>query len=170
MMPSDRERVIVGRITGLYGVRGWVHVHSYTDPRENILEYMPWQLSLKGDWRERTVESARVHGKGVVAKLQGCEDRDQAAVYVGAEIAVARSRLPAPAADEYYWTDLVGLRVISTHGEEFGVVDHLLETGANDVLVVKGERDRLIPYISGEVVTRVDLDQGVLEVDWDADF
>lgn len=162
--------VTVGRISGVYGVKGWLRIYSYTEPRDNILQYNPWQLRLPDGWRSVKVLAGRSHGKGVIAQLDGCDDRDQAARWVDVEIAVRRAQLPVAAAGEYYWRDLIGLRVVNQDGEALGVVDHLLETGANDVLVVRGERERLIPYVLGEVVTAVDLEAGELQVDWDADF
>lgn len=162
--------VTVGRVSGVYGVKGWLRIYSYTEPRDNILQYNPWQLRLPDGWRSVELLAGRSHGKGVIAQLAGCEDRDQAARWVDAEIAVRRAQLPATPEGEYYWRDLIGLRVVNTEGEALGVVDHLLETGAHDVLVVRGERERLIPYALGEVVTAVDLEAGELQVDWDADF
>lgn len=163
-------RVTVGRITGVYGVKGWLRIYSFTEPRANILEYNPWQLRLADGWHSVELLDGKAHGKGVIAHLAGCEDRDQAARWVDVEIAVRREQLPAAEAGEFYWRDLIGLRVITTAGQELGVVDHLLETGANDVLVVQGERERLIPYAMGEVVTAVDLEAGELQVDWDPEY
>ncbi|HWP94406.1 MAG TPA: ribosome maturation factor RimM [Gammaproteobacteria bacterium] len=167
--PSDR-RVILGRVVGLFGVQGWLKVHAYTEPRERITQYSPWLLGRGDDWREYRVEAGRRHGRGVIARLAGVTDRDVAAGLLGAEIAVWRSRLPPPPPGEYYWTDLEGLRVVTVGGRELGTVSHLFATGANDVLVVTGERERLIPFLPGRVVTRVDLEGRCLEVDWDPDF
>lgn len=164
------RRVTLGQINGLYGVRGWVKVFSHTEPRENILTYSPWQLRLAGEWRELPVEAGRGHGKGVIAKLAGIDDRDVAAALHGAEIAVWRAQLPASGNDEYYWTDLEGLAVRTLQDVDLGTVSHLIETGANDVLVVRGERERLIPFLPGRTVTRVDLEAGLLVVDWDPEF
>ena len=162
------KRVVLGRIVGVYGVRGWVRVFSETEPREGILEYSPWLIG-EGQ-KPRTVIEGRRHGKGVVARLAGCDDRDQAAALVDEEIAVDRGQLPAPLPDELYWTDLEGLEVWSRDGVRLGVVDHLFSTGVNDVLVVTGERERLLPFAWGDVVKAVDLDRGRIEVDWDPDF
>lgn len=167
---DTEERVAVGRISGVYGVKGWVKIYSYTDPRDNILQYTPWLLKRPDGWQAVEVVDGRAHGKGVVARLEGCEDRDAAARWIDTEIAILRSQLPEPEAGEYYWNDLIGLRVLTLSGEDLGRVDHLLETGANDVLVVQGDRERLIPYIPGDVVTAVDLDAGELRVDWDPGF
>jgi 16S rRNA processing protein RimM len=171
MTEKPAQPVILGKITGLYGVRGWVKVYSHTEPRANIVKYSPWLIRKPGaDWQEITVRSGKAHGKGVVAQLQGVNDRDQAAQLMGAEIAVPRSQLPAAAEGEYYWADLVGLHVVNLEGVELGKVSHLMETGANDVLVVKGERERLIPFLQPDVVTEVDLDTGRIQVDWDPEF
>jgi 16S rRNA processing protein RimM len=127
-------------------------------------------LKRDGDWQERQVAEGSRHGKGVVARLVGCDDRDQAQSLMGYEIGVYRDQLPETEPGEYYWNDLKGLRVVTLQGESLGIVDHLIETGANDVLVVKGERERLIPFVQDQVVTKVDLDNGEIQVDWDKDF
>ncbi len=151
-------------------MHGWVRVFSYTDPRENIVGYHDWHLERNGIRSERKVVEGRSHGKGVVAKLEGCEDRDAAMRLVGSEISIDRGLLPALGEGEYYWTDLQGMRVVDRRGEPLGVVDSLLETGANDVLVVKGERERLIPFVPGRIVLNVDRETGEILVDWDKDF
>ena len=152
-------------------MRGWVRIYSYTQPRENIVQYKPWYLRREnGDWRVAEPEEGRAHGKGVVARLADCTDRDQAQLLMGCEIGIRHDQLPALRPDEYYWKDLIGLQVVNTDGVDFGKVDHLLETGANDVLVVQGERERLIPFVMKQVIVDVDLDQGLIRVDWDKDY
>jgi len=169
--PGSRAPLPLGRITGTYGVRGWVRLQSDTDPPEGILEYTPWLLGEAGDqWVERELIEGRRHGSGVVARLAGCTDRDAALRLGGTVVAVSRSKLPALAEDEYYWTDLIGLEVFNRDGRVLGRVERMMATGANDVLVVGGERERLIPYLPGRYVKRVDLAARRLEVDWDADF
>lgn len=160
------RRITVGRIAGLFGVRGWVKVYSHTRPREAILNYSPWLVTIGGSERTLKLAEGRVQGKGVIARLEGVADRDQAAVLVGAEIAVARTQLPAPAANEYYWAELEGARVVDQRGIELGRVSHLFETGAHDVMVVRGTTERLIPF-GGTVIKRVDLANGVIHVDWE---
>lgn len=166
--------LVLGRISGLHGVRGWVKVFSFTDPRENIVHYKTWQVRVGNDWREFKVEQGQANGKGVIAKLVGIDDRDVAATLIQADIAIRRDELPPLPDGEYYWADLEGLRVVTLDGVELGEVSHLFDTGANEVLVVQGDRERLIPFTIGEeegyAVKRVDLDEGLIEVDWDPDF
>jgi len=145
-------------------------VFSYTEPRDNIVNYQPWYLKRQGEWEQRDLAEGRRHGKGVVARLQGCDDRDAAVLLIGADIGVRRDQLPPAPSGEYYWSDLQGLEVLTLGGESLGRVDHLLETGANDVLVVRGERERLIPFVAGQIVHEVDLERGRIRVDWDKDF
>jgi len=161
--------VNLGRISGLYGVRGWVKVYSHTSPLTNILEYPDWYLNTGNGWQKYQLETGKSHGKGIIAKLNGVGDRDLAAGLINADIAVPRDQLPDIAGPGFYWTDLEGLKVLTTEGAELGVLDHLFETGSNDVMVVKGERQRLVPYMD-DVVKSVDLVGGVITVDWDPEF
>ena len=160
--------LVLGRITGVYGVRGWVKVFSDTDPRDNILRFRPWYLGASQ--HPCNVAEGRRQGKGLVARIEGCEDRDQAAAVVGLEIAVRRDQLPPPRADEFYWADLEGLTVETLDGTRLGRVDHLFATAANDVLVVKGDRERLLPFLWDRVVKEVDFDLRRMRVDWDPEF
>ena len=170
-MATADDWVLMGRIVGVFGVRGWVKVFSDTAPRAGIIDYRDWHLRRPGgDWTPIRVLEGRTQGKGVIVRLAGCDDRDQAQAWVGAEIAVRREQLAEPEAGEYYWADLVGLAVSTLDGVPLGRVDHLIETGANDVLVVQGERERLIPYDPEGVVREIDLEQGWMRVDWDPDF
>lgn len=164
------NRVVIGRIVGLYGVKGWLRVHAYTNPIQNILGYQPWQIGSDLHWEERRLEQGKTHGKGLVVKLVGLDDRDQASALLQQDIAITREQLPPLAGDSYYWTDLEGLKVQTLTGQALGTLDHLFETGANDVMVVKGERERLIPWIRGQVVRQVDMEAGFIEVDWDPEF
>jgi len=169
MAIQTRPRMLVlGHVSGVYGVRGWVKVFSDTEPRDNILAYSPWYLGPSRTARK--VAAGRPHGKGLVAHIEGCEDREQAADLVGQEIAVRRGQLPPPRADEFYWADLEGLIVETLDGTLLGRVEHLFATAANDVLVVKGERERLLPFIWEQVVTKVDFEHGRIRVDWDPEF
>jgi 16S rRNA processing protein RimM len=165
---QDQDLVPLGFITGVSGVKGWFKIHSWTDPREAILDYQPWLL---GDDRKPVVVSkGRPQGKTIVASLPGINDREQASKLIGLEIAVRRDELPALQKDSYYWSDLVGLAVETKDGDDLGYIVKMMETGANDVMVVRGERERLIPFIPGHYVISVDLDKAMLIVDWDADY
>lgn len=147
-------------------MQGWVKVYSHTRPREAILNYTPWLMEFADGPRELALAQGRRHGDGVIARLTGYTDREQAATLVGIDVSVRMSQLPAPGANEYYWAQLENLRVIDRAGTELGRVSHLFETGANDVMVVRGERERLIPF-AASVVQRVDLTAGVIQVDWE---
>lgn len=166
----DDRQVLLGRIVGVFGVDGWVKLHSFTEPRENIFRYRPWTLRGPGGETQEERPQGRAQGKGVVARLSGVADRDAAAALVGTEIWVPRATLPKPRAGEYYWADLEGLAVRTVEGTSLGHVSHLFATGANDVMVVQGERERLIPFVPGLQVVKVDLDAGLIEVDWDPAF
>ena len=161
--------VFIGRISGLFGVQGWVKVFSHTRPREAIIGYSPWLVKIGGDWREVEVEDGRAQAKGIVAKLTGYDNRDQASGLIGAEIALKLSQLPPLKQGEYYWAQLVGLEVINLAGEKFGKVSHLFDTGANDVMVVRNGNERWLP-VTGKVIREVDFESGLIRVDWDADF
>jgi len=160
---------LLGRVTGLFGVKGWVKVFSYTQPREAILKYDRWFLMRDGAWQATAVVEGKRHGKGVIVLLDGVADRDQAADWLACDIAVARDDLPEPGDGTYYWGDLKGLRVVRRDGTELGTVTYLMATGANDVLVIDGEQERLIPFIVDKVILDVDFAAGVITVDWEWD-
>ena len=162
--------ILVGRIQGLYGVKGWVKILSHTDPRENILRYRPWYLDQGEGWSATDITAGRRHGKTVVAHLFGVDDRDQAAALLGTEIAVRRDQLPPPQKGEYYWVDLEGLRVVTETGVALGQISHLFATGANDVIVVQGDKERLIPFVEPDVVREVNFNRRCMIVDWDPEF
>ena len=135
---------------------------------EAILQYQPWLLGE--DKKPVKIVDGRKQGKGIAALLPGFEDREQAATLIGTQIFVGRDQMPATGKDEYYWSDLEGLEVKTINGELLGRVEKLMETGANDVLVIRGNREHLVPFIQGQYVTRVDLEEGMIEVDWDPEF
>ena len=167
---AEQHLIDVGKITGFFGVKGWVKVFSDTDPRENILTYSPWYLSKGNEKRVLRVIDGQRQGKSLVAQLEGVNNRDEAALIFGWNISIDQSQLPETDEGEYYWADLIGLKVKTTHDVDLGIVDHLIETGANDVLVLKGERERLIPFIQGQTVIESDLDSGLILVEWDPEF
>ncbi|MEM7283789.1 MAG: ribosome maturation factor RimM [Pseudomonadota bacterium] len=165
------EFVVVGRIAGVYGVKGWVRVESFTQPITNIFDYDPWTLLGPGGTQRQCAKAeGRPHGKGLIAKFEGLSDREEAVALVGHEVAVPRRELPEVEQGSFYWADLEGLSVVTKQGQALGQVDHLIETGANDVLVVEGERQRLIPFLWERVVLQVDLDAKRITVDWDPEF
>ena len=173
MDDSTQQFVVVGKISSAYGIKGWLKVNSYTDPATNILQYNPLYLQSrdsKQSWELVKLISGREQGKQVAVQLDGINDRNQAELLRGLELAITRDQLPEPEDDEYYWLDLEGLSVINLDGITLGVVDSIMETGANDVLVVKGDKERLIPYVMNEFIHTIDLDAGTITVDWDPDF
>jgi 16S rRNA processing protein RimM len=161
--------VTLGKIVGVFGVKGWVKVFSETRPREQIFKYSPWLLVLNGDEFEVEVLEGRQQGKGLIASLKGYTDCEDARKLVGSEILVSQESLPKTGKNEYYWSQLTGLNVVNLQGIELGKVVNLFETGANDVLVVKGEKERLIPFTEFAVID-VDIDSSNIVVDWDEDF
>ena len=161
--------MVLGRIDGLFGVKGWVKVYSYTEPREAVLDYKDWLLSRDGRWQRVVLAEGKRHGKAVIARLEGIEDRDAAAELTGSDIGVDRDALPNPGEGHYYWADLEGLTVVHKDGTELGRVAYLMATGANDVLVVDGPSERLIPFVPGDVILDVDIAAGVIRVDWEWD-
>ena len=163
------ELVCVGHILGAQGIKGWVRVFSNTSPRDNIVKYSPWIIE-QGDELKAVSISGRSQGKNVVAQLEGCENRSAAEALTGCRILINPAQLPDLQPGEYYWSDLIGLQVESLQGEPLGVVASILETGADDVLVLSGERERLIPFVIGEIVHEVDLERQRLVVDWLPDY
>ena len=163
----------MGRVTAPFGVKGWVKIYALTAQLGNLLDYPVWWLGHEGDWREMRVTAAKVQGNTLVAQLAGIEDREAAVVLKGLDVAVPRSQLPGAAEGEFYWADLIGLKVVNTERHEFGRVARVMPTGANDVLVVAGgngnKGETLIPFIAG-VIRQVDLAAGVISVDWGRDY
>jgi 16S rRNA processing protein RimM len=159
----------MGRVSAPFGVRGWLKVHTFTEVMDGLLDYPVWWLERDGAWHEYPVLSGNIHGKLLIAQLEGVIDRREAEALNGKEIAVLRDDLPPPEENEFYWSDLIGLKVVNTAGVELGKVASLLQTGANDVLVVTGERERLIPFVK-QVVVDVDKAAAVIQVDWGADY
>lgn len=175
----NESPVIIGEITGVYGVKGWVKVFSHTEPRLNIVKYNPWLLSQGKEWKSVQLVNGRAQGKTIVAQIEGVNDREQAHAMIGTKIAIDPSQLKTLGAKDFYWRDLEGLNVIDTHGEMLGRVSHMIETGANDVMVVKLPKDKaqgqkikemMIPYLMDSVVKAVDLDANQITVDWDDDY
>ena len=168
--------LLVGKINAAYGIKGWVKVYSYTTPVEQILKYAPWTIRKKGAKQNLKLRQGKIHGKGIVVLPEGFEDRNQAESLIGYEIWIEKEQLPDLEQGEFFWVQLVGLVVYNEASELLGEVSSVLETGANDVLVVEAtdksidDRERLIPYVEDKVILEVDLEQGKMLVAWDADF
>ncbi|HAZ60371.1 MAG TPA: 16S rRNA processing protein RimM [Gammaproteobacteria bacterium] len=162
--------IAVGRFSGVFGVRGWLKLFSFTRPPGNLLEYRPWQVLRGGEFVPLEVAEIDHRGQILLVRLVGVDTRDTAAEWVGREVFITRDQLPPPAPGEVYWADMIGLPVVNRAGIDLGRVVRLLETGAHDVLVVRGEVERLIPFVRGVHVLEADPQQGRLLVDWEADY
>ncbi|MGL4205429.1 MAG: ribosome maturation factor RimM [Aeromonadaceae bacterium] len=169
--------VVIGRLGAVYGIKGWLKVHSFTDDAERIFEYTPWLIQQGGTWREIQISGWKRHNNGLVCKLDGVDLREDAQALAGVDIGVMPQHLPELPEGEYYWSDLIGCQVTNLKGYQMGEVTELMETGSNDVLVVKaklndayGMKERLIPYLEGQVIKKIDLASRSIEVDWDPDF
>jgi 16S rRNA processing protein RimM len=168
MTKADSEYLTVGKIGATFGVRGWLKVYSYTEFQANIVDYQPWYLSASGsEWTAVTLEDSRLHGDGLIIKLQHVNSPEEARLYTGQFIAIQRSQLPKLHPNEYYWSELEGLTVINQAGEVLGTVSYLIETGSNDVLVIKNDKEYAIPYLPGSVILKVDLEKKEIHVNWE---
>ncbi|NOI15344.1 ribosome maturation factor RimM [Vibrio hepatarius] len=174
-MSSDK--IVVGKFGATYGIRGWLKVFSYTDNTESIFDYSPWFVEQGGKWVEYKVESWKRHNKGLVVKLDGLDVREDAQLMTNFEILIDPAVLPELPEDEFYWRDLIGMQVVTGNGYDLGTVSDLLETGSNDVLVVKanlkdafGQKERLIPFLEEQVIKHIDREAQRIEVDWDPGF
>ena len=165
----ETDEVLIGKIAGVYGIKGWVKVLSYTRPRNNIMQYAPWVLGHGQNRQEWQVIDCKPQGKGIIAQLEGISDRDAAMSIQQHDIYIDRANLAPLAAGEYYWHDVIGLRVINLQDEALGTVTDIIETGANDVLVVEGESRELIPWVQEIYVISIDINDGNMVVDWQAE-
>ena len=166
---GDECFVTLGRVSGAHGIQGWIKVHSETSPRENIVSYGPW-LVERGDELRAVAVKGRLQGKNVIAKLEGVDDRTQAESLIGCRLFIKSQQLPGLEDGEFYWSELIGLEVETLAAEPLGVITGMMETGADDVMVIKGERERLVPFVVGEIVKRVDLENRRLVVDWSPEY
>ena len=162
---TDNSRILIGKVSGCFGVKGWLKIFSYCEPRENIASYDTW---IVNDKVFESVESKR-NGKLIVAKLEGIDDKDTALSLLGQKIEINKEQLHSLNNDQYYWHDLVGLEVTNKQGVNFGTIKSLLETGAHDVVIIKGERERIVPYIMGQTILKVNLEENSMLVDWHED-
>ena len=174
MKQAVSEMVVMGRIVAPYGIYGWLKVQPDTETLDNLFDYPEWWLGREDGlrnmpWQKFSVETVKIHVNTLLVKLQGIDDRDAALAFKSKHVAIPREQLPEPEENEYYWSDLIGLDVTNQQQVDLGKVVDVFETGANDVLVVKGNRERLIPFID-QVVLEVDLAAKTMLVDWDAEF
>lgn len=161
--------VVMGQISAPYGIKGWIRILPFTETTESLLDFPVWWLGGEGQWRESRVLEAHVHGKSIVANIEASPDRNAAERLKGLQIGVPRGSLPDAGKNEYYWSDLIGLRVISAGGADLGVVANVIETGANDVLEVRGGEVHLIPFVS-DYILDVDMENGKILADWGTDW
>ena len=169
MKTEVNDLVVMGRIVAPYGVFGWLKIIPDTEIFDTLLDYKTWWIGKDNDWCELKVESAKIHNDVLVVKLQGIDERDGAFACKGKQVAVPRVSLPKLKKDEYYWSDLIGLSVKNLQEVDFGKITDVLETGANDVIVVMGEKERLIPF-TAQTVLEVILQDGTMLVDWESEF
>jgi len=174
---SPANPLILGKMGAAYGIRGWLKVFSSTEDAESIFDYQPWFIQRAGQWQLIDLEGWKRHNQDMIIKVKGIDDRDTAGLLTNCDIVVSAEQLPALDNGDYYWKDLIGCQVVTTQGYTLGKVAELMETGSNDVLVVKanlkdafGAKERLIPFLDGQVIKNVDLTTGTIEVDWDPGF
>ncbi|MGK2940518.1 MAG: ribosome maturation factor RimM [Immundisolibacter sp.] len=160
----------MGRIGAPHGLRGWSQVWSYTDPPQGLLGYASLVGTRGGKTRSFSIAEGRMQGERAMLRFTGVDDRDAAAALTGYDLSVERAALAPTPPGSYYWHDLLGLAVVTVNGIALGRVQQLIQTGVHDVLVVQGERERLIPFALPQVVKKVDIDAGYIEVDWDAEY
>jgi 16S rRNA processing protein RimM len=161
--------VVMGSVRAPHGVKGWIKVQPFTQEIDGLLDYPQWWLGRDGEWQPHRIAESAVHGVTVIARLEGCADREAAAALTGTEVGVPRELLPESREGEYYWRDLLGMEVLNRRGERLGLVARLLDTGANHVLVLEGDRELLIPFIA-DVILSVDITGRKLIVDWEYDY
>jgi 16S rRNA processing protein RimM len=174
---NNENQIILGKVGAVYGIKGWLKIHSLTDEIDAIHDYFPWSLKLGNKTQTVEITDWRKHNKGLIVKVGNIDDRDQAQALVGSEILTSESSLPDLPQGEFYWRDLIGMNVVTTKGYDLGVVSDMMETGANDVLVVKanlkdgfGKKERLIPYLMDQVILSVSKENKQICVDWDPGF
>jgi len=164
------ERIVVGKFGRPQGIKGLVRVISCTEPRENVLDYPNWSMQLRGVWHDVKHSQDNITPQHIVTHIEGYTTREQVAELTNATIAVPKEALPSLKSGEFYWHQLVGMSVVHEQGQVLGTVESIFATGSNDVLVVVGEKRRLIPYLMDDVIQKIDTDSGVITVCWDVDF
>jgi 16S rRNA processing protein RimM len=168
---SNQENwVVIGRFGRPHGLKGFITLQSFTDPQDNILHYTNWHIFLKNTWQPVKILSTEVHNKAITVKIAGYPERELVACLTNVEIAVQKDQLAQLKPGEYYWHQLIGMHVVNQEGDSFGTVTEIMPTGANDVLVVQGEKRYLIPYLPGQFIIEINDSQQMITVDWDVDF
>ena len=165
------KHIIIGRFGRTYGLGGWLRVHSETAEKMVITDYHPWFVEANSGWEEVKITNVKPHGKTLIAHIKNIDNPEEAEAYKGKAIFIMRNQLAKLDKGEYYWTDLEGLTVIARNGKAIGIIQSLMETGSNDVMVVAGKNKRyLIPFFKGEVILNIDLEKKMMTVDWDTEF
>lgn len=175
-MSEKAEPIVMAKFGAVYGIKGWLKVHSYTDDAESIFKYKPLLIKSKGQFQEVEITDWKRHSNGFIAKIVGFDVREEAQALVGLELFVDPKKLPELEGD-FYWRDLVGCQVKTDKGYDLGVVTDMMETGSNDVLVIKansndafGQKERLVPFIEQQVISNIDITNKLIEVNWEPDF
>ena len=163
------KTIAIGKFGKTFGIRGWIKIHSFVDEQEQILSIVPWLIENKGDFKELTLEDSKIQHRSIVVKIKGVDTPEAAKFYTNTKIFTYRASLPKLKKGQYYWDDLIGLTVVNKEDITLGTVDHLFNTGANDVLVVKNGKEYLIPYIKNTILN-IDIKNKTIKVDWDKDF
>ncbi|MBI2786212.1 MAG: ribosome maturation factor RimM [Legionella longbeachae] len=169
-MNNQENWIVIARFGRPHGIKGFVTVHSFTEPRENVLNYADWHACMNNKWQPIKLLHAEVQNKSIIVQVEGYPDRELVAQLTNIEIAVQQAQLKNLAPGEYYWHQLIGMNVTNQKGELLGKVVEIIPTGANDVLVVEGNKRYLIPYLPDQFILEINPDQQVITVDWDVDF
>lgn len=169
-MDKTTDWIVVGRFGRAHGIKGFVTVHSFTDPRDNILRYTDWHAYIGKQWQPLKLLRVEINDKTILAQIEGYHEREQVADLTNIEIAIRREQLPTLKPGEYYWHELIGMNVVNQQGASLGKVVEIMPTGANDVLIVEGEKRHLIPYLPDQFIADINSSQRLITVDWDADF
>jgi len=168
---ETEKYIIIGKLGKTHGVHGWLNLYSNTRPTNKILDYQPLYWMTSSGWQQISIDEIKQHSKNFLIHIKEIDNPEDAKKHTGKEIAILRQQLPNLQKDEFYWTDLEGLTVINqSNNIELGIIDHLLETRANDVMVVIGKKRHLIPFIRNQIVVNIDLDAKIMHVNWDENF
>ena len=165
---EDDKKIYLGKITGVHGIKGWLKIQSYSSPPENILNYPSWIINNKGEEDFYSIEQGRKQNNKIVVKLEKIDDRNTAESLINSKIQILRSDLPKLSNENYYWSDLVGLSVLNSEETVIGKIESLIETGANDVMVIITLKDEriLIPFVMHEIIKEVNVELNYIKIDW----